>query len=145
MTRIVSFILLFLSAYTLSVQALDWAYPFVVWNGNVYEVKEEKVVESQIGKNIGAVKTRPNDMTGDYYGDASNAYSKGTKYFAMNDISTDTTIAVEVGDKQWQKAVYVHEAPFHWMDLFTKILPIAILISIVLIMVLRFKKRKKAT
>ncbi len=53
--------------FTSSVQALSWAYPFVVWNGNVYEVKEEKVLESEIGKSIGEVKTRPNNMTGNYY------------------------------------------------------------------------------
>ncbi|QDQ03457.1 hypothetical protein FOH38_19025 [Lysinibacillus fusiformis] len=132
----------FIFAFTSSVQALDWAYPFVVWNGNVYEVKEEKVVERQIGEVIGEVKTRPNDMTGDYYGDASNAYPKGTKYFAINEVATETAIAVEIGENQWQKAVYVHEAPFHWMNVCTKILPVVILISLVTIIVLRLKKRK---
>ncbi|WP_416150552.1 hypothetical protein ACM26V_06160 [Salipaludibacillus sp. HK11] len=134
--------MLFIFTVTTPVQALSWAYSFVVWNGNVYEVKEEKVLESEIGKEIGEVKTKPNDMTGDYYGNASNAYPKGTKYFEINNISTENAISVEVGDNEWQKAVYVHQAPFHWMDIFTKILPIFILIGIVIIILVRFKKRQ---
>ncbi|WP_416151437.1 hypothetical protein ACM26V_10860 [Salipaludibacillus sp. HK11] len=134
--------MLFIFTVTTSVQALSWAYSFVVWNGNVYEVKEEKVLESDIGKEIGEVKTKPNDMTGDYYGNASNAYPKGTKYFEINNISTENAISVEVGDNEWQKAVYVHQAPFHWMDIFTKILPIFILIGIVIFILVRFKKRQ---
>ncbi|RCW63358.1 hypothetical protein DFR57_11825 [Saliterribacillus persicus] len=81
-------------------------------------------------------------MTGYYFGNASNAYPKGTKYFKINNISTRNAIAVEVGDNEWQKAVYVHQAPFHWMDIFTKILPILILIAIVIIILIRLKKRK---
>ncbi|MBS8263906.1 hypothetical protein DYI25_05785 [Mesobacillus boroniphilus] len=142
MKRTLLFFILFIFTFTTSVQALSWAYPFVVWNGNVYEVKEEKVLSNQIGKEIGEVKTKPNDMTGDYYGDVSNAYPKGTKYFEINNISTKNAIAVEVGDNEWQKAVYVHQAPFHWMDIFTKILPTLILIAIIIIILIRFKKRK---
>jgi hypothetical protein len=45
-----------------SVQALSWAYPFVVWKGKVYEVKQEDIIsDSEIGKKIGEVKTKPND------------------------------------------------------------------------------------
>lgn len=51
-----------------SVQALSWAYPFVVWNGRVYEVKlEETGEDNKIGKMIGEVKTKPDEMTGEYY------------------------------------------------------------------------------
>ncbi|GAM12368.1 MULTISPECIES: hypothetical protein [Mesobacillus] len=143
MKRTLLFFILFILTITSSVQALSWAYPFVVWNGNVYEVKEEKVLANEIGEKIGEVKTKPNDMTGDYYGNASNAYPKGTKYFEINNISTKNAIAVEVGDNKWQKAVYVQQAPFHWMDILTKILPTLLLIAIVIIILIRVKKRKK--
>lgn len=133
MKRTLLFFILFILTFTSSVQALSWAYPFVVWSGNVYEVKEEKVLANQVGDEIGEVKTKPNDMTGNYYGNASNAYPKGTKYFQINNISTKNAIAVEVGDNEWQKAVYVNKAPFHWMDIFTKILPMLVLIAIVII------------
>ena len=55
------------------VQAHKWAYKFVVWDGKVYEVKEEqKIEESEIGKSIGEVKREPNSKTYRYYGNASN-------------------------------------------------------------------------
>ncbi|MBP3951794.1 hypothetical protein [Bacillus suaedae] len=142
MKRTLLFFILFILTFTSSVQALSWAYPFVVWNGNVYEVKEEKVLANQIGEEIGEVKTKPNDMTGNFYGNASNAYPKGTKYFHINNISSKNAIAVEVGDNEWQKAVYLYKAPFHWMDIFTKILPILVLIAIIIIVFILFKKRK---
>jgi len=136
--------ILFIFMFSTSVQALSWAYPFVVWNGNVYEVKEEEVLKSEIGARIGEVKTRPNDMTGNYYGNASNIYPKRTKYFAINDVSIHTAIAVEVGENQWQKAEYVHEAPFHWMDFVTTNLPLLILIVIVIVFIIRIKKLRSS-
>lgn len=137
-------VLIFIVIVTSSVQALSWAYSFVVWNGNVYVVKEEKVLESKIGEIIGEVKTKPNDMTGNYYGNASNVYPKGTKYFEINSIPTETAIAVEVEENKWQKADYTREAPFHWMNLFTKILPFLIIIPIIIVIVLRFRKRRNS-
>lgn len=142
MIRTVLFFILFIFSFTTSIQALSWAYSFVVWNGNVYEVTDENLLDSKIGKVIGQVKTKPNDMTGDYYGNASNSYPKGTKYFEIIGTSTESAIAVGVKEKQWVKAVYVHEAPFHWMDLVTKILPFLILIAIVLIIISRMKKAR---
>lgn len=102
-----------------SVQALSWAIIFVVWEGKVYEVKQEEIIEnSVIGNVIGEVKTTPDDMTGDYYGDASNFYSIGTKYYEIKGISTSDAIAIKEGN-QWVKAVYVHKAPFHIMNILT--------------------------
>ena len=138
--KTVLFFILFIFSFTSSVQALSWAYSFAVWNGNVYEVTEENVLESEIGKVIGEVKTKPNEMTGNYYGNASNSYPKGTKYYEIKGTSTESAIAVEVEEKQWVKAVYVHEAPFHWMDLVTKVLPFLILIAIVVFIISRMKK-----
>lgn len=143
MKRTILIVALFVFTFTSTVHALSWAYSFVVWNGNVYEVKKEKVLADQIGESIGKVKTRPNDMTGNYFGNASNVFPVGTKYFEINNISPENAIAVEVRENHWQKAVYVHEAPFHWMNVFIKLLPILILIAFVIIIWLRIKKREK--
>ena len=134
---------LFILIFSISAQALSWAYPFVVWKGKVYEVKrEEIIVNSKIGKRIGKVKTKPNDMTGDYYGDASNYYPKGTEYYEIKGTSTSAAIAVK-DDNQWVKAVYVHKAPFHIMNIFSSTFFFALVGVISLIVVgMRFRNKK---
>ncbi|WP_235848505.1 cytochrome c-type biogenesis protein [Litchfieldia alkalitelluris] len=107
----------------------------------MYEVKEETVAASDIGDRIGEVKTYPNDMTGNYYGNASNAYPKGTKYFEIINLPIETAIAVEVRANQWKKAEYVQEAPFHWMNVLIKLLPF-LLIAISLGILVMMKRRK---
>lgn len=132
-------LLLFVLIFTSSAQALSWAYSFVVWNGNVYEVTDEIVVENEIGKSIGEVKTTPNDMTGEYYGDASNVYPIGTKYYEINNVSTDKAIAVEAKENQYHKAIFIRKAPLHWMD----IVPFLIFIVLIIIIVKDIKTGKK--
>ena len=135
MKRITILSLLLVLFISTSAQALSWAYPFVVWNGNVYEVRgEETIEESKVGKVIGKVKTKPNDMTGDYYGNASNYYPKGTEYYAINGEPTSGAIAVK-HDGQWVKAVYVHSAPFHIMNVVTDLVVLSVVAIIALIIV----------
>jgi hypothetical protein len=74
MKRIAIFLIIFIFAANSSVHALSWAYPFVVWKGNVYQVTDETMTSSQVKKRIGGVETKPNEMTGNYYGNASNSY-----------------------------------------------------------------------
>jgi hypothetical protein len=136
-------ILLLTSSTT--VHGLSWAYSFVVWKGKVYEVTKETIEMEQVGKRIGAVKTRPNEMTGNYYGDASNAYEIGTKYYKINDVATSKAIAVEVEKGHWQKAVFAHEAPFHWLDLFTKILPILMISAMILSLIYWLFKKTRSS
>lgn len=62
MKRIILLFLLFIFISITSAQALSWAYSFVVWNGSVYEVTEESVLEDEIGNLIGQVKTKPNEI-----------------------------------------------------------------------------------
>lgn len=143
MKRIFVCSLLFVFTLSSTAQALSWAYPFVVWDGKVYEVKQEEIIEeNKIGKNIGKVKAVPNEMTGKYYGDASNYYAKGTKYYAIDDVSTVSAIAVEDGD-QWVKAVYVNEAPFHILHIiYNMYFIIAVILAVLVIIgfVLRNKR-----
>ncbi|MBS4174674.1 hypothetical protein [Bacillus sp. FJAT-49736] len=78
-----------------------WAYPFVVWNGYIYVVNDEKVKE--IGKEIGHV-TKYSDREGTYSGNFSNSYKKGTKYYSIKGINTDEAIAVQDGNGKYVKA-----------------------------------------
>ncbi len=116
MKKSLCFFFLFLFTAALSVQALSWAYMFVVWDGNVYEVTEEAVPRGDIGEKIGEVKRQADKETGAYYGDASNFYPAGTGYYKIKDVSPHSAIAVEAEKNKWLKALYVHKAPFHWMD-----------------------------
>jgi hypothetical protein len=127
-----------------SVHALSWAISFVVLKGNVYEVKQEEMIEErEIGKVIGEVKTTPDDMTGEYYGDASNFYPKGTKYYAIKGIPTSKAIAIK-NDNQYLKAVYVHKAPFHIMNVLTNIYFLSA-VGIVALLIIRARFRFKKT
>ena len=97
--------------FTMTASALSWAYAFVVYNGNVYEVTDQVVSESEIDQQIGEVTSKPDDQTGDYNGDASNFYEIGTKYYEMKGTSQKKAIAVENGNGQFKKAEFRHEAP----------------------------------
>lgn len=91
--------------------ALDWAYVFVVWDGKVYEVHTKEVIaSSEIGKKIGKVQMRAGDMSGDYFGNGSNYYDRGTPYFEIKGVSTEEKIAVLI-DGEYILAEYRHDAP----------------------------------
>ncbi len=145
MKRITLLSLLLVFMISSNVQALSWAFSFVVWNGKVYEVKHEEIIaDSEIGKVIGKVKTKPNEMTGSYYGNTSNYYPRGTKYYEIKGTSTSAKIAVKE-DHQWVKAVYVHKAPFHIMNVFSNIyyiFAVVIIALIVVVIVFLIKKSK---
>ena len=131
-----------------SVQAFEWAYSFIVWDGKEYEVKEEEIIaESQIGKKIGKVKTQPyyysdRSEAMKHYGNASNIYPIGTEYFEIKGISPSTAIAVKV-DNQWIKADYVRNAPYHIMNTLTNLLYIVPAFIIILFIIFRVKKMRQ--
>lgn len=87
------------------------------------------------------MKTTPNNNTGKYYGNASNVYSKGTKYYEIKGESSSAEIAVEESEDNWVKAVYSHDAPFHIFNLVTN--PIIITFFGFLIAVLVIVSYKK--
>ena len=130
-----------------SVQAFEWSYSFVVWDGKEYEVKiEEMIVESEIGEKIGKVKTQPYYYSDTdamkYYGNASNIYPIGTEYFEIKGISPSTAIAVKV-DNEWIKADYVRNAPYHIMNTLTNVLYIVPAFIIILFIIFRVKKMRQ--
>lgn len=99
--RMVSFCLLIMILVPANAVATNWVYPFVVWDGYMYEVTDEKV--TTIENEIGAV-TKYSDMK-QYGGNFSNAYPKGTKYFAIKGMDTEVAIAVEVDNGNYLKAI----------------------------------------
>ncbi|MGX9134296.1 hypothetical protein ACWV26_07940 [Rummeliibacillus sp. JY-2-4R] len=106
--RILPFLALFLLLFSTSAFALSWSYPFVSWNGRVYEVTDLSLGEKLVGKKIGEVEAKPNEETGKYQGNASNEFDVGTEYYQLNDKNTDQAIAVKV-DGQYLQAVYKFE------------------------------------
>ena len=79
----------------------DWAFGFVVWDGYIYQLSDEYVDE--IDEEIGKV-TKYSDTERTYSGNFSNVYEKGTKYYAMQGISTEEAIAIEE-DGKYRKAI----------------------------------------
>lgn len=145
MKKIILLSLLFSFLITSHVQALKWVYPFVVWDGKVYEVKQEEIInKSEIGKVIGEVKSMADDMTGEYYGDASNYYPKGTKYYEIKGTPTSTAIAVKE-DSIWIKAIFAHKAPFHIMNIFSNnifITTVIVVLFLILGSIIRTKRAR---
>lgn len=113
--RRVGWMVALLLSVSLSVHALSWAYAFVVLDGRVYEVMDVVILESDLGNVVGEVKTMADDMTGDFYGDASNMYPIGTTYRAVDGEAVAEVLAVEDGP-DWKRAEYRHDAPFSMRD-----------------------------
>lgn len=80
--------------------ATSWAYPFVVWQDYIYVVSDEDV--TQIDRKLGRL-TKYSDMES-YPGNFSNTFKKGTKYYSINGISTEESIAIEESDGRYIKA-----------------------------------------
>ncbi|MEI4771346.1 hypothetical protein WAX74_17100 [Psychrobacillus sp. FJAT-51614] len=143
MEKVAILFTLYLFAITPTVYALEWAYSFVVWKGNVYEVIEEEIGVSNIGRVLGEVETKANDITGKHYGNASNSYPIGTKYYEIKGIPSDTAIAVEIEEKQWVKAEFVRKEPTYWIVKLWPFLFLILIIVVVFLIALRSKNTKK--
>jgi len=89
------------SFFPCKTMATSWAYPFVVWDDYTYVISDEYV--EKINKEIGEVTTY-SDME-QYEGNFSNVYPKGTKYYAIDGIDTNTAIAIHIGDGHFIKAI----------------------------------------
>jgi len=83
----------------------DWAYPFVVYSGNVYIVTDEIVAPDRVGESIGKV-TQYSTREGTYSGNFSNVFPKGTRYFAITGIGVEQQIAVQAEDGRFVFADY---------------------------------------
>ncbi|MEC1179628.1 hypothetical protein P9B03_14100 [Metasolibacillus meyeri] len=74
----------------------DWAYHFVVWNDYMYVVSDEYT--ENVGSVIGEV-TKFSDSEGTYSGNFSNKFEEGTKYYEIEGVDTDVSIAIEEGSR----------------------------------------------
>lgn len=138
MRRLIFLILLSLSI-ALPVSALSFAYTFVVFDRNAYEVLDATIEEDALGDVIGEVETAVNDETGRYYGNASNGYPIGTTYREVDGESVEDVIAVEDGS-EWKRAEYRFEAPYHTRDFVTFFGYILLVLGIVVVSWTLFKR-----
>ncbi|MFC4306608.1 hypothetical protein [Cohnella boryungensis] len=86
----------------------SWAYMFVVNDGKIYVITEERVEPNQIGSSIGRV-TKYSDSEGTYSGNFSNRYPKGTKYYEIIGVGINDAIAVKENEGVYVKASYSGE------------------------------------
>ncbi|MGF9979624.1 hypothetical protein ABE042_22435 [Viridibacillus arvi] len=138
------FFFAFLSSSTVHAQIL--AYPFVVWDGKVYEVSEVVLLDEKIGNFIGKVNAKPNDASGNYYGNASNTFAIGTKYYEISEISMADAIAVENENGQFIQADYAQKATEQPMSMLQKgIVNASIIAILILILGVRFGLKRTKT
>lgn len=83
----------------------SWAFPFVVYGGNMYGVTDEEVEASRITSKLGKV-THYSDKEGSYGRNFSNSLPKGTEYFAIDGIDVLEAIAIKSDQGTYIKAIY---------------------------------------
>ncbi|MFJ8262772.1 hypothetical protein ACIQ4I_12590 [Rummeliibacillus sp. NPDC094406] len=144
------FMIIFFLLFTTSVNALKWAYPFVSWDGYVYQVLDERIPDDKIGKEIGEVDTIPDEI-GDFNGNASNRYDIGTKYYQIVGKKTSNAIAVRDGN-EYLKATIEYKQTFSlsfFLKEHSELLKMIGLAIIVIILLILFRnlalKRKNKT
>ncbi|MBM7565017.1 hypothetical protein [Paenibacillus sacheonensis] len=86
-----------------SSSSADWAYYFVIFNDDIYEILHEEVNPEDIGEQIGEVN-KYSDFEGIYSNGFSNRYPEGTKLYRINGVKTSDSIAVGTGDDAYVKA-----------------------------------------
>lgn len=122
----------------------DWASSFVVHDGGKYTITEATVAEDLIGQQVGEV-TKYSDVEGTYRGNYSNAFPKGTPYYAIQGTSEEDGIAVRTPDGEYVFAGYdgeYAEAEI-WTSVYFWIGVGAVLIGLIVALVRLTSPRKK--
>lgn len=109
-----------------------WANSFVVYDKNVYIMTDKKVDSELIGSKLGQV-TKYSDREGTYSGNFSNTYPKGTKYYKINDVDINESIAVKEKDGTFTEAKYDGEYAGDRYDIQTFLLYLIGLIILVIL------------
>lgn len=86
-----------------SSSSADWAYSFLVWDNDTYEILNETAGLEEIEKEIGEVK-KYSDVEGTYGNGFSNKFKAGTKLYKIKDVSTSKYIAVQTEADHYIKA-----------------------------------------
>jgi len=121
----------------------DWAYSFVVYSGDIYEISVDGLIPSnEIDKKIGQV-TRYSDHEGTYSGNFSNIYPKGTPYYSIKNIDPKEIIAIKTHEAEFVKAI--NKGQYANGQLESKTIWISILGSLIIVILIIWKmKRKKS-
>jgi len=118
----------------------SWAYLFVVNDGKIYVITDERVEPNKIGPSIGKV-TKYSDTEGTYSGNFSNRYPKGTKYYEIIGVEINDAIAVKENEMLYVKATYGGEyagGRYNWSDY----LPYMLIVLIVMLPTGYFMKKR---
>ncbi|MBS4193581.1 hypothetical protein [Lederbergia citri] len=133
-----SFIIVFILSFLIAPNSkASWAYSFVVWDGYVYVVSDESV--ENIDKEIGHV-TKYSDKEGTYWGNFSNTFKKGTKYYSITDISTNEAIAVQTSDGTYIKAI--REGEFKSQLPLSTVIACIIFVFVLILGIIIFREKK---
>lgn len=81
----------------------DWAYNFVVWNDDIYEILKEEIGADKIDEKIGEIK-QYSDVEGTYSNGFSNKYPVGTKLYSIKDVKVSDYIAIQTAEGLYIKA-----------------------------------------
>ncbi|MGE7610765.1 LPXTG cell wall anchor domain-containing protein [Paenibacillus sp. NPDC101420] len=121
----------------------DWAYSFVVYSGDIYEISDDDLIPSNdIDKKIGQV-TRYSDHEGTYSGNFSNIYPKGTPYYSIKNIDPKEIIAIKTHEAEFVKAI--NKGQYANGQLESKTIWISILGSLIIVLlIIWIMKRKKS-
>lgn len=83
MKKFIIVILVIITLMPIGSISADWAYSFVVYSGDIYEISDDELIPpNEINKKIGQV-TRYSDHEGTYHGNFSNTFPKGTPYYSI--------------------------------------------------------------
>ena len=121
----------------------DWAYSFVVYSGDIYEISDsELILSDEIDTKIGQV-TRYSDHEGTYSGNFSNTYPKGTPYYSIKNTNPKEIIAIKTDEAIFVKAI--NKGHYANGQLESKTIWISILGSLVIaLLIIWVMKRKKS-
>lgn len=98
MKKFIIVILTIVALLPLHTISADWAYSFVVYSGDIYEISDDILIPSEeIGKKIGQV-TRYSDHEETYSGNFSNTFPKGTAYYSIMNTDPKKAIAIKTGE-----------------------------------------------
>ena len=143
MKKFIIVIIAIVALMPLRSMSADWAYSFVVYSGDIYEISPDELVPSdEIDKKIGQV-TRYSDHEGTYSGNFSNTYPKGTPYYSIKNIDPKEIIAIKTNEAEFVKAI--NKGRYANGQLESKITWISILGSLVImLLIIWIMKRKKS-
>lgn len=86
-----------------SESSADWAFSFVIWNDDMYEILEDKVSPEDIGEEIGEIRQH-SDSEGMYSNGFSNKYPVGTKLYTLDGLDLSEYMAIRIGEDHYIKA-----------------------------------------